>query len=285
MEEAPHSEGSDAPEGQERPVDDGRLRTAPFVARVAAGAWLRGAWWTIDSSRRAVTRLSRAATSGESPADLLRDARTELRDQARRILGVTELEERLRPDRREDGRGKPLREQGADLLFRSADVDAKEGTHPAYERILSQLTPDEARVLRLLATAGARAAVDVRTWRPLGIGDELVAAGLTMISAEAGCRHPDQMPAYLNNLYRLGLIWFSREPIDDLGRYQVLEAQPDAQEAMARAGRARSVRRSIRLTPFGADFCETCLPLETSEFEAAGIRDPVAEEPSTTPDG
>jgi hypothetical protein len=284
MEEAPHSEGSEPRESHDRPRDDGLLRTAPFVARVAAGAWLRGAEWTIDSSRRAMTRLSRAATSGESPADLLRDARRELREQARRILGVTDLEQRLRPDRRADGGGKPLREQGADLLFRSADVDAKEETHPAYERILSQLTPDEARVLRLLATAGPRPAIDVRTWRPLGIGDELVAPGLTMISAEAGCRHPDQMPAYLNNLYRLGLVWFSREPVEDLRGYQVLEAQPDAQEAMARAGRARSVRRSIGLTPFGADFCETCLPLETSEFEAAGIRDPVAEEPGTAPD-
>jgi hypothetical protein len=283
MEEAPHSNGSEPREGQDRPRDEGLRHTAPFVARVAAGAWLRGAGWTIDSWRRALTRLSRAARSGESPADLLRDARRELREQLRQILGVSELEDRLRPDRREDG-GRPLREQGADLLFRSADVDAEEEMHPAYERILSQLTPDEARVLRLLATKGARPAIDVRTWRPLGVGDELVAEGLTMISAEAGCRHPDRVPAYLNNLYRLGLVWFSREPIDDLGRYQVLEAQPDAQEAMARAGRARSVRRSIRLTPFGADFCETCLPLETSEFEAVGLHDPVAEEPGTAPD-
>ena len=57
-----------------------------------------------------------------------------------------------------------------------------------------------------------------------------------MIGAEAGCRHPDRVPAYLNNLYRLGLIWFSREPLEDPLRYQVLEAQPEVLEAMGEAG-------------------------------------------------
>jgi hypothetical protein len=71
------------------------------------------------------------------------------------------------------------------------------------------------------------------------------------------------VPAYLDNLNRLGLIWFSRETVRDVNPYQVLEAQPDAVEAMREAGRtARTVRRSIHLTPFGTDFCEVCLPLE-----------------------
>jgi len=48
----------------------------------------------------------------------------------------------------------------------------------------------------------------------------------------------------------------------------VLEAQPDVQEAMREAGRARTVRRSIHLTPFGVDFCQVCIPLDTAEFEA-----------------
>jgi len=41
----------------------------------------------------------------------------------------------------------------------------------------------------------------------------------------------------------------------------VLEAQPDAMDAIRRAGRARTVHRSVRLTDFGRDFCEVCLPL------------------------
>ena len=42
-------------------------------------------------------------------------------------------------------------------------------------------------------------------------------------------------------------------------------------------GRTRTVRRSIQLTPFGEDFCETVLPLETAELEALpgdGVKPP-----------
>ena len=111
------------------------------------------------------------------------------------------------------------------------------------------------------AQRGPQAAVDVRAGKALGIGSEMVAPGLNMIGAEAGCRYLDRVPAYHNNLYRLGLIWFSREPLEDPLDYQVLEAQPDVIEAKRAGGRAKTVRRSIMLTPFGEDFCRVCLPL------------------------
>ena len=78
---------------------------------------------------------------------------------------------------------------------------------------------------------------------------------------EAGVADLEKTPAYLNNLERLGLIWFSREPLPDPLDYQVLEAQPEVLEALKRVGRGRTVRRSIHLTPFGDDFCETVLPI------------------------
>jgi hypothetical protein len=98
---------------------------------------------------------------------------------------------------------------------------------------------------------------------------ELVAPGLNMIGSEAGVRHLDRVPAYLNNLYRLGLIWFSREQVGDHLRYQVLEAQPEVVRALDEAGRgSRTIRRSIHLTPFGVDFCDLCIPPTTAEFDA-----------------
>jgi len=250
------------------------IEVAPVLARLAAGAAWRSAGWTVDAYVRGMNRLTRAALADESTADLMNDARAELREGARRLLGLDEIEERLLGGRRgrQDSNGTPqldpLMARGAALLEQSADVEFDEEGHPAYEDILSHLAPDEARVLRLLATKGAQASVDVKTWRPLGIGAQTVAGGLNMIGAEAGCRYTDRVPAYLNNLFRLGLIWFSREPLDDPGLYQVIEAQPEAVEAMKRAGRATTMRRSILLTPFGIDFCETCLPLSTAEFEA-----------------
>jgi hypothetical protein len=258
------------------------LQAVPGLVRLAAGAWLRTTEWTVVATVRASERLARAARSGESAAELLQEVSDELREQARRLLGVVDMEDRVssfvqdspfgRSDKEEPTQAErtatSLRKRGAELLRQSADVHYEEPTHPAYERILTELAPDEGRILRLLALEGAQPALDIRTWRPLDVGSELVAPGLSMIGAQAGCRYVDRIPSYLNNLYRLGLIWFSREPLQDPLRYQVLEAQPDVVKAMRDAGRSRTVRRSIHLTPFGDDFCRVCLPLETAELEA-----------------
>jgi Abortive infection alpha len=249
-----------------------RLEAAPGLARLAAGAWLRTAGWTASIALRAGRRTVDAAISGENPLDLLRDAQIELIDGAQRLLGIPELERRLAGLRGGSSAGgeESLRERGHALLNRSSELDEQGEGHPAYARILSEISPDEARILRLLATDGAQPAVDIRTWRPLDIGSSIVAPGLTMIAQHAGCRHADRVPAYLSNLYRLGLIWFSRDTLPDPGPYQVLEAQPDVIAAIRDTGRARIVRRSIHLTPFGRHFCEVCLPVETAEIDALG---------------
>jgi hypothetical protein len=164
-------------------------------------------------------------------------------------------------------RGLPtLQESGADLIRRSRDVWNDEPAHPAYERILSELAPDEGRVLMLLLRKGPQPSVDVRTGGPVGIlSSRLIAPGLTMIGPRAGLRYTDQVPAYLNNLFRLGLVWFSRETLRDVHQYQVVEAQPDVLEAMHSVRYAKVVRRSIHLTPFGEDFCRACLVLDDAD--------------------
>ena len=118
-------------------------------------------------------------------------------------------------------------------------------------------------MLRLLLLEGPQPSVDVRTGGPLGIiRSRLIAPGLSMIGARAGCRYVERVPSYLNNLFRLGMVWFSRETLRDPARYQVLEAQPDVLEAIHSVRYAKVVRRSIHLTPFGEDFCRMCLAPE-----------------------
>ena len=82
---------------------------------------------------------------------------------------------------------------------------------------------------------------------------------MTMIGPRAGARYVDQVPSYLHNLFRLGMIWFSREQLPDPMEYQVVEAQPDVLEAMHSVRAHKVVRRSIHLTPFGEDFCKAVL--------------------------
>jgi hypothetical protein len=266
MSDEPDTATSSGPSGARIRWEGGGGRelrdSAPGMLRIAATAWRNTAQWTVGASMRTGSRMLRATLSGEPPTELLRDAGAEIRAARERLFGENE------PDR-DDAAANPdmvggdasLRERGAELLRRSADVDFADDTHPAYERILGELAPDEGRILRLLAQQGPQPAVDVRSgWLPLEISSELLALGLSMIGAEAGCRYPDRVHAYLNNLNRLGLVWFSREALRDPTSYQVLEAQPEVAEAMEKARRAHTVRRSIHLTPFGEDFCEMCLP-------------------------
>lgn len=253
-----------AAERQSERPGTGPLDAAPGLARIAAVAGVRTASWYAGHAFRAGRRLTRAVATGESPFELARDARAELIEGARRALGVTDLERQLDrpgPEEADGAEHAYLRRRGEELLRRSASLEPGGPAHPAFERILTQLSPDEARILNLLVSAGPQAAIDVKTWRPLGVGSRVVAPGLTMIGREAGCMSPQRVSAYLANLFRLGLIWFSRDPVPRaLKAYQVLEAQPEVLEARKRAGRSRIVRRSVRLTAFGAQFCAAVLP-------------------------
>lgn len=249
----------------------------PTLARVAAGAWLRAAAWSLGTGVRISARLARAAADPDAAAALAEDLTVGLRGYARAFLGIDDLDERLReltpltgvPDLRAGvDPEEVLRERGEQLLQQAADVSYVEGAHPAYARILGELAPDEARILRLLAVDGPQPAVDVRAANLIGIGSQLVAPNLTMLGAQAGLRRRDRVPAYINNLQRLGLATYSDDMLTDTVAYQVLEAQPEVLDLIRDTPRAKAIHRSVRLTPFGRDFCETCLPLGPSALPA-----------------
>jgi Abortive infection alpha len=243
----------------------------PGLARLTITTTWRALAWTVGTALRTGNEILTRTLSGEPPVVIARDLAEEIRGALVTALGG--FDAAAAPTRsyvpyrsHRPANGTPtladLRVLGAALLEQSADVNAagEDAGHPAYARILSELTPDEARILRLLYRSGPQPTLDVRTYRPLGIGSELVAEGLNMIGEHAGLRRMDRVIPYLTNLNRQGMIDFSREKVDDPGRYQLIEAQPDVSAARAKAGHApRIVYRSIRLTAFGRDFCHDCL--------------------------
>jgi hypothetical protein len=174
------------------PDDDNLVRAAPGLARIAAGAYVRTAQFAAEQGLRLGSRVLRAAVSGETAAEMLNDIGDEARRSARRLLGVIDEEAQAASV---DGNGAPpaeppggttdaLRARGSELLSQSADVAYEEDAHPAYARILDELAPDEARILRFLRTEGAQPAVDVRTAKVPLISSELVAPVRT---STAGC--------------------------------------------------------------------------------------------------
>lgn len=236
------------------------LTTATAVTSLRLTGWVAGT--AAVATRQIVQAASEAAEAAKEgarqPLERPEPVRSPRRVRTPSRVGPTS---RTSPRKTTADGLAELRARGDQLLERSADVRDSDDLHPAYDRILDQLAPDEARVLRLLATSGPQPSVDIRTGRPFGVGSEMVGEGLSMIGELAGCRHLDRTHAYLHNLHRLGLVAFSREAVD-LDRYQVVEVQPAIVEAVKKAGRsAKVVRRSIHLTSFGVDFCQTCFSL------------------------
>ncbi len=244
------------------------LRAAPEVARVAAASAWHLVSWSVGATIAGANYVSRRAVAGEPATVILQEAASDLRAVAWRALGMptgSATTPDARPLDRTNPRGSSvldLQRRGSDLLRRSNDVHVIEDTHPAFARILADITPDEARILRYVYLQGPQPTIDIRTYRPFGIGSELVASGMNMIAEHAGLRNVERIDLYLTNLGRLGMLDFSKEPVKNPTRYQVIEAQPNVVSAMRAAGRMpRIVQRSVILTSFGAEFVRTCLPL------------------------
>ncbi len=261
----------------------------PGLVRLAATSWLRTAEWGVVAGVKTGRRFLQAATNPQTAVEVAQGmaaASGVIADLAKAVSSGTPVPEAViqvshslsdarqekaeqRPSReavRKEKEQRSLRQQGEALLARSRDVWNTDQGHPAYSRILDEMAPDEGRILLLLMRGGPQPVVDVRTGGAIGmVSSTLIAPGLNMIGPRAGVRYLDQVPSYLNNLFRLGLVWFSREQLRDPLLYQVVEAQPDVLDAMHSVRSAKVVRRSIHLTPFGEDFCRTCLLAEDED--------------------
>jgi hypothetical protein len=261
------------------------LDSVPAVARLAAGAWYQGAVWGIGTTLKVTGRLGQAARSPAAAASLVGDVRGTVSGLAKILghagegvaeeAGVT----RQPPERNgSDDGAQSLRDRGAELLERAAAVqNGRDPVHPGFARIIDQLAPDEARILKLLVNDGPQGIVYVNKAAPFGIGAREIARRLSMIGPEAGCLHSKLVPAYLDNLVSHGLVAIRRDALDDELPYQVIEAQPEVTEALGSAGgkvfRGQITRRSVHLTDFGRTFCQVCFPPEhlTGEVRAIDV--------------
>ncbi len=254
----------------EQVVETSRSESLPEIARHAAGVWLKAAGWTAGTSLRVGNELRKIATDPNGAQEAIEEVAKEMREVARDFLGITELDAEVREmapllstGLLKAGTASPeaLRAQGEQLLREAADVGFDEGAHPAFARILTELSPDEARILRLMSIEGPQPMVDVRAHNLIGNGSQLIAQSLNMLGPKAGLRRRDRVPVYLTNLVRCNLVVLSSDPLDSPVQYQVLEAQPEVVSTTRDTVRAKIIRRSVYLTPLGQEFCEVCLPI------------------------
>ena len=145
----------------------------------------------------------------------------------------------------------------ANLLAASMDKTTAMKAHPAFAEIIKQLTPDEAKLIALFPAEPYMPIIDIKD---MTNGDDGYPVSHTRplsnysrIGEMAGCEHLDLVPAYFNNLIRLGLA-----EIPD-GRYYTADGVYDELE---KSEIAQAYKKSIENTPdhkceFGRKFLQT----------------------------
>jgi hypothetical protein len=152
----------------------------------------------------------------------------------------------------------PLRSAMSELLERSVEATRTDSREYLYGTIISQLVPDEARILAALADGTRFAAADVVQKQRRGAPRTLL-ANASSVGRQAGLVSPDNVPTYLTRLLGFGLVEFGPED-ENLGvQYDILATDATIQNARKtveprRRGSVKIVRKSVSMSSFGREF-------------------------------
>lgn len=143
-----------------------------------------------------------------------------------------------------------LREMFANLLAASMDRDTAASAHPAFVSMISQLTPDEARILKSI-DRDDYALVNVYEFAR---GIRRLLATRTRLGIGVGIDEARQQQ-YLSNLDRLGILHFSTVSSSNTDEHNALATL--SVELVNRG--AIPSNESILVTPLGRQFLDTCV--------------------------
>jgi hypothetical protein len=159
----------------------------------------------------------------------------------------------------------PLRTAMAELLTRASESTATKSREYLFGTIVSQLVPDEARMLAVLAQGKRYAVVDVVAKHVGRSATRTILANASLLGAAADISPARNAATYLTRLAGLGLVEFG-PAADDLGEeYDRLAVDAAVQEARAlidrnKMGSAKLIRKSVALSALGHDFWSACAP-------------------------
>lgn len=160
-----------------------------------------------------------------------------------------------------------LRDMYANLIATSMDTRISNHAHPAFVEIIKQLTPDEARIIRLFTKHRPFPLVTVRWWykeRRWERGGSVSLVNFSLLGFDAECQFPDLTPSYIDNLRRLGVIEVSDYKYTCPGVYDELENHPSVVAAKKQIQSDPDrvpdlVYRGAWLTQLGIQFCKACV--------------------------
>jgi abortive infection alpha-like protein len=159
----------------------------------------------------------------------------------------------------------PLRTAMSELLERSAASANGRSREYLFGTIVSQLVPDEARILAVLAERAPFPVVDVVAKQVARASTRVVLANVSTVGVAAGVAAVADTPTYLGRLQGFGLLEFAPagDGLDD--QFKPLLDDPSVVAAKAhvertKAGSPRITRKTVTLSPLGREFWSACAP-------------------------
>lgn len=156
------------------------------------------------------------------------------------------------------------------LLAGAMDKNTVQNAHPSFVHVISELSPDEARLLRIISHSKALPKLDIKL-RLVSDGKDkgsiYIYKNFTLLGVDAGLQYPELTPTYLSNFERLNLISC---PVDELGSsytdenlYTALENAEIIKELRNRFETENKKllidRRTIQITDFGMLFIDAVI--------------------------
>lgn len=161
-----------------------------------------------------------------------------------------------------------LREMYANLLATSIDGVTAKQAHPAFVEIIKQMSPDEAKMLKVLSLLHTMPMVDVRSEEKESSAGRWAVRNFTLLPHQSRCANLDLGPNYLDNLSRLGLVElrenYTLSAIDGADQYLPLIESPEIASRLDAINsvenrKAKVIKGAVMLTQLGIQFCNSCI--------------------------
>jgi Abortive infection alpha len=151
------------------------------------------------------------------------------------------------------GHDDTLRELYANLLATAMDANTIANAHPAFVDIIKNLSPDEARIMRLFAIRGKFPIIDVHRYREEQSNHyNVVVVNYSHIGEEAGCEHLHLTQAYIDNLCRVRLLEIAEN---------VHIAAPDTYEPLENDSSLEDIKTKVEEDGFKIRFARKILQI------------------------
>jgi hypothetical protein len=159
----------------------------------------------------------------------------------------------------------PLRTAMSELISRSSESAVGRSRDYLFGTIVSQLVPDEARILAALAEGKRFASVDVVAKHVGRSTSRTILTNASSVGAAAGISPARNVPTYVTRLQGFGLVEFGPAADDLSTEYDQLAIDDAVQEARAmidhnKMGSAKLIRKTLVLSSLGRDFWAACAP-------------------------